>query len=123
MSLPMADKQSQSRDRRQHRRLALRLPVECRRADGGGVCVVRTITQNISTGGLYIEVDSPEFRSGDRLKIELTMPAAEGVAPYAGRATCEAEVLRVRSIAGHEADRFDRHGIAAGFVGPLRMSY
>lgn len=123
MSLLTADEQSESRERRQHRRLALRLPVECRRADGGMVCVVRTITQNISTGGLYIEVDSPEFRSGDRLKVELTMPAAEGVAPYVGRAACEAEVLRVRSIVGRGDDSVDRQGVAARFVGQLRMSY
>ena len=123
MSLPTTDEQSQARERRQHRRLALRLPVECRREDGSAVCVVRTTTQNVSTGGLYIEVDSPEFRSGDRMKIELTVPASEGVAPYAGRAACEAEVLRVRSIAGREADSVGRHGIAARFLGQLRMSY
>ncbi|MCG8409462.1 MAG: PilZ domain-containing protein [Phycisphaerales bacterium] len=115
--------QSSSSERRQHRRMEIRLPVECRREDGDGACIIRTITQNVSTGGMYIELDSPDFGVGDRLRIELTVPAAEGVSPYQGRAICAAEVLRVQPLSPKDAGDPQRFGIASRFLDKLRISY
>lgn len=110
-------------DRRGSRRLELRLPVELRMADGEASTLVRTITRNISTGGLYVELDRADFSPGDRLNIELTVPPAEGVSPYPGRASCTAEVVRCTPLAADSKTNLDRVGIAARFLDRLRITY
>lgn len=108
-------------ERRAHRRLSIRLPVECRRGPGEGRHMVRTVTQDISTGGMYFELDHPDFSSGDEIDLELTMPAAEGVFPYEGRASCPARIIRVDRITG--VDGTDRFGMAVRFSDRLRLRY
>jgi hypothetical protein len=103
--------------------MAICLPVECRRIGPTPAVVVRTITQNVSTGGLYLELDQPDFEPGDRLNIELTIPPAEGVGPYTGRAACTAEVLRVEPVDGPAAGQSRRFGIAARFLDRLQTVY
>ena len=114
-------------DRRTHRRLAIRLPVEVSRprlihmARDGDTFVVRTVTQNISTGGMYFELDSPDFQTGDEIDLELTMPAAEGVYPYEGRANCSATIIRSDRITSPAGS--DRFALAAKFRERLRLRY
>lgn len=104
-------------ERRAHRRLECSLPVECRK----GPHVVRTITRNISTGGLCFELEMPDFAVGDRIDINLTLPAAEGVSPYPGRGSSPAEVVRVtRSTQGDGTPRF---GFGIRFLQPLELAY
>jgi hypothetical protein len=110
-------------ERRRHQRLDLRLPAECRQQRGESAYVVRTITQNVGTGGLYFELDSADFRTGDRLDLELTIPAAEGVFPYPGRVATRAEVLRVTPLEPKRGLALHRFGLAARFLEPLRFSY
>ncbi len=110
-------------DRRTSRRLELRLPVELRMAGDDAATLVRTITRNISTGGLYLELDRADFSPGDRLLIELTVPPTEGVSPYPGRATCTAEVVRCTPLAANSETRIERMGIAARFLDRLRITY
>jgi hypothetical protein len=88
-----------------------------------GPHVVRTITQNISTGGMYLELDSADFQPGDRLDIELTVPAAEGVSSNEGRARCTAEVLRVPPVRDGAKGAVKRYGVATRFLNRLRISY
>lgn len=102
--------------------MTMRLPVECRREGQDGEYVVRTITQDICTGGLYLELDEPGLRKGDLLSIELTIPPSEGVSSDEGRGTCEAEVVRTNRVR-RIGESFDRHGVALRFLGPLRISY
>jgi PilZ domain len=110
-------------DRRTSRRLELRLPVELRMAGDDASTIVRTITRNISTGGLYLELDRADFSPGDRLQVELTVPPAEGVSPYPGRATCTAEVVRCTPLAANTETRIERIGVAARFLDRLRITY
>jgi hypothetical protein len=110
-------------ERRVHRRMSIRLPVECRREDGGNSLVIRTITQNVSTGGLYLELDSPDFGLGDSLQVELSVPPAEGVSPYQGRARCSAEVVRLEPPQDQTEEKRRRFGVAARFLDRLRISY
>ncbi len=53
--------------------------------------------------------------------VDLTIPAAEGVWPYPGQATCQAEVIRVDR--GSWKTGAARFGIAARFLDRLRFSY
>lgn len=110
-------------DRRRHQRLDLHLPVEFRQHRPDGEYVLRTITRNVGTGGLYFELDSADFQPGDRLDVELTLPPAEGVSPYPGRAATEAEILRIDPIHEKDTPAIRRYGLAARFLEPLRFSY
>ena len=112
---------AQAAERRAHRRLEIRLPVELRRLGEVDGAIVRSITTNISTGGMYLELDRPDFAPGDRMSVQLTIPPAEGVCPYAGEATCEAEVLRCSRLTPRSA--IARYGLAARFLYRLRITY
>jgi hypothetical protein len=113
--------------------LEIRLPVELRivnpegdLADGDGASVstiIRTVTRNISTGGMYLELDEPGFQSGDRLSVQIKIPPAEGVSAYPGVGTCEAEVLRCAPSSRDSTGAVERYGIAARFLDRLRITY
>lgn len=85
--------------------------------------MVRSLTSNVSPAGVYFEVDWAPLRGGDRLDMEFTLPAAEGVFPYTGRASCRAEVVRVDRLGADEETGFARFGVAARFLERLRISY
>lgn len=106
----------QESERRRHRRMAIRLPVELQARREPSPHIVRTLTQNISTGGLLIELDQEDFSPGEILDVSLTLPAGEGVSSYPTRARTRAEVLRVTP--SPDGTSFD---IAARFVERLRM--
>jgi hypothetical protein len=72
---------------------------------------------------LYLELDSPDFHKGDSLRVELTVPPAEGVSPYPGRAICEAEVVRLEEPCDRTEEKRRRFGVAARFLDRLRISY
>jgi len=108
-------------ERRADRRIDLRLPIECRRPGPSGSLVVRTRTSNISSGGMFLELDSADFEPGDLVEVGLCIPPSEGIAAHPGRAQCRARVLRVQPLGG-DADR-RRCGVAACFLDRLRFDY
>lgn len=110
-------------ERRRHPRLHIRLPVECRTKGEGSDLIVRTITQNVSTGGMYLELESADYQVGDRVSLEMTIPPRDGVSAYPGLARCMAEILRVRPISPGSATTPERVGIAARFLDRLTISY
>lgn len=107
-------------NRRVHSRLAMRLPVELRSLDDPESSIIRTVTRNVSTGGIYLELGGPEFTPGQRIGVRLRIPAAEGVSAYPGMITCDAEVLRCspHPRSGSPA----RYGLAARFLDKLRIT-
>lgn len=117
-------------ERRQHRRLAIRLPLECYSSLTGRERALRTVTTDISTGGLYFEADLPEGASppdpNSLVQIELTVPPGAGYSPYEGRVSTVAEVLRSDRLK-HQARSGgagpDRVGIAAKFHEPLHLTF
>ncbi len=106
-------------DRREHRRMGIELPVEIRRLTQDGE-PVRTITRNISTGGLFVELDQTQWTVGDRLFVRMTLPPEEGVSPYAGEASCEAEVVRADAKL---ASRPGHVGLGVRFLDRLKLSF
>jgi len=113
------------KDRRQHRRLSIRLPVECFPAKLDRHHSVRTVTSNISTGGLYFEVDLIEGVSDPQpnslLHIELTVPPGDGHFPYEGRLNSVAEVIRCDRLS--KSGAHERMGVAAQFREPLKLIF
>jgi hypothetical protein len=120
-------------ERRKHRRLAIRLPVECRVRSKTGDLAVRGTTANVSSGGVYIDI---ELYSGDRqgsldaleqgrlLEVELTVPPGEGHFPYEGRVNSAVEIVRREEQAGPgEAGLRRRVGLAGRFHDPLKLSF
>ncbi len=115
--------ETSSDERREDRRIVLHMPVACRRERKAVTTVLRTKTRNVSSGGFYIEVDSPDFAVGERLGVELTVPPSEGVSPYVGLASCEAEVVRFDLLDRRKKETRRRYGLAARFLNPLRIAY
>lgn len=112
-------------ERRRHRRLDLALPVACRQERPTGSRVVSALTRNVSTGGLYLELDNsasnvgPGFDVGEYIDVELTLSPSEGVSNREGRARSRAEIIRVQR---HRSDGRAVCGVAARFLDRLRTS-
>lgn len=110
-------------ERRRHRRLDIRLPLQYCPGNDSGVNVCRTVTRNISTGGLYFETDDLEIRAGMTIELELTIPPGEGYSPYQGHITSMGEVVRVDDLGPSANASTRRVGVATRFRDSLRLSF
>ncbi|UCD28292.1 MAG: PilZ domain-containing protein [Planctomycetota bacterium] len=117
-------------ERRQHRRLNIRLPLECYPAGTERERVLRTVTRDISTGGMYFEmplfseVSVPKINS--LLDVELTVPPGDGYFPYVGHVRSVAEVVRCEPLPANEGSQPDlpsHIGVAAKFHEPLKLNF
>ncbi len=124
---------SMQQDRREHRRLNIRLPVEYRPVPQNGGQAIRTVTENISTGGVYCEMDMLEGvtppQVGSVWEVELTVPPGDGYFPYHGRASSMVEVIRwyepasTLTASSCDSQPLRRIGIAARFREPLKLAF
>ncbi|MHC4442496.1 MAG: PilZ domain-containing protein [Planctomycetota bacterium] len=119
-----------SNERRQYRRLPIRLPLEFFAKEAEGEDVLRTVTRDVSTNGLYFElplfkgVSTPKLNS--LLNVELTVPPGDGYFPYVGRVTSVAEVVRCEPLpvsADSQSEVPPRIGIGARFQEPLKLVF
>lgn len=106
-------------DRRQHRRLDINLPVVYATVDQGAPATGNAATVNISTGGLYFDVEKTDLDAGRVLNVELTIPPGQGHFPYEGRISSLAEVVRV-DRPGSTAHRW---GVAARFRDAPKLDF
>ena len=116
------------REQRQHRRLEIRLPLECHRLHEGESHALRSTTRNISTGGVYFEAELsdslPPPEATSLLSVEMTIPPGEGYFPYEGRVRGVAEVLRCEPLAATDPSSSSRRvGVAARFREPLKLAF
>jgi hypothetical protein len=120
-------------DRRQHRRLAIQLPMECTLDRERRREIMRTITSNISTGGLYFELDLlegvAEPQINDVLQLVLTVPPGAGYSPYQGQISSTGRVVRRAELppvpveaAGAERT-LRRIGMGVRFQEPLKLAF
>lgn len=91
---------------------------------------MRATTGNISTGGVYFEVELVDGASPPQpqslLNLDLTVPPGEGHFPYEGRISSVAEVVRCDSLAGNGSagsQQTQRLGVAARFKEPLILDF
>jgi hypothetical protein len=111
-------------ERRRDRRLPIRLAVRIRRAAGDRAAVCG-VTRDISGGGLRFDAPRGDWRVGDTLDLEVSVPPSEGVWPEASAVSGRAEVLRVvRENSLRRPDQPTPHvSIAARFLGPVELRF
>ena len=110
-------------ERRQYRRLAIRLPLECRCTHTDPP--IRGRTTDISTGGVCLELELPAGvappSTGSLVRLDLSVPPGAGYSPYQGRIRCTGEVLRATApILGTAGSRC---GLAVRFSEPLELVF
>ncbi len=96
-------------ERRAARRAVVALPLQYRREDGRAG---RAVTRNVSRTGVAFDARDADFAAGDRVELEIAVPASAGVAADDGRIRSRAEVVRV-----------DADGVAARFIDRLRLDF
>jgi hypothetical protein len=111
----------QRQERRKHRRIGIRLPLECTATMGDRQVTCRTVTHDISSGGLCFEAESDEFPLSATFNLELGIPPGDGHSPYPGRVRGTGQVVRVEQV--RESGSPTRFRIAAQFNKPLKLVF
>lgn len=112
-------------ERREHRRLEVRLPLAYRRTDAARVSDLRTRTINVSTGGLYFETTDEMLRPGVELDLELDVPEGDERFPPHSRIKTTGRVVRCEVLTDTEAGtvEFRRLGVGAQFEKGLKLVF
>jgi len=122
----MTHSSTQKQEKRSHRRLELRLPLEFYRTEAGRCASLHSTTVNVSTGGVYFETTAEDLKPGDELALELGVPTSENHFPQEGKIAAISKVIRVLEITKKRtaggAD-FNCFGIAAQFQKPLKLTF
>ncbi len=111
-------------ERRKYRRLQMHLPLEFRRVAESAGQQYRSVTHDVSTGGIYFETVLDNLREGELLDIEMTIPPGQGHFPYQGRVSSVAKVVRANKHAGSaNAVSSLRMGIGVAFRESFKLSF
>ena len=113
-------------ERRTHRRLDLRLPLEYRKTDAVRGALSHSTTRNVSTGGLFFETMAEDIRRGDLIDLHLGVPASDDRFPPHGKIVTVGEVVRkslVSQADGNAAGGVARYGVAARFKQGLKLTF
>ena len=124
----------QARERRVHRRVSVRLPLECRPRGAPAGRAMRGLTTNVSAGGIYFETElnnsdakhgaGPGGGGGALWEMELTVPPGDGHFPYEGRVSAVFEEVRREDLGGAgKSVGWQRVGIGGRFHAPLKLSF
>lgn len=116
-------------ERRQHRRLSIRLPLDCYEGNQRANGLSRAVTRDISPGGLAFEVElapdaePPAIHS--LLTLELVVPPGDGHFPYEGHVRSLAEVTRcdVLQTALSDPNLPRKLEVAARFREPIKLLF
>ena len=108
---------SRNVERRKYKRLAAKYSITCRKIGSATEKPYTGHTINVSTGGLVFE-SSYEFKPGNLLKVELSIPPNSGQREFGGRISTFAKVLRASEKAEPDGDSNssgERSGVALEF--------
>ena len=112
-------------EKRAHRRLDIRLPLEYRKEGAPRRSVFRTTTLNVSTGGLYFETAAQNIRVGETYAFELGIPATDERFPIQGKIVASARIVRTTPLddePNHDGLVLARFGVAAQFDSGFRLT-
>ena len=113
-------------DKRLHRRLDMKLPLEYRYAELSEGLALQSLTSNISTGGLYFETTDEGLQPGDVLAFKLGIPADDARFPQHTTISTEGTVVRSARVEAHGYDKQEavtRFGIAAEFQKGFKLVF
>ncbi len=122
----LTDLMEQIKERRKDRRLEVRLPLEYRRESAIRSGINRTVTRNVSTGGLYFETAAEDLRVGDNLQMELGVPEGEERFPRHSKITTGGQVVRVDNLEGErsgEGLEYPRYGVGVQFRQGFKLTF
>jgi hypothetical protein len=108
-------------ERRKYKRLGLKFDVSCRRVGSQAEQSHAGCTVNVSPGGLYFETTAGTLRTGNLLKVELSIPPTSGLLEFGGKVAGFANVLRTENICDSPAgtdSASGRYGVALQFCRP-----
>lgn len=117
--------QTDFREKRQYRRLDLRLPLEYYKTDMGRPGVARTMTVNVSTGGVYFETTCEDIKTGDSLALEVGVPPGDARFPMHGKFATTGKVVRTEKIhnpATQNQPAFTSLGVASKFQEGFKLT-
>ena len=112
--------------KRSHRRLNIRLPMSFHKENVGRSNSLRTVSINVSTGGIYFETAAEDLKIGDRLAFELAVPPEDGRFPPEGKITTKGKVVRttvLKDLSNDEGLSFARYGVAAQFEESFKLTF
>jgi len=113
-------------EKRAHRRLNIRLPMEFKKEGASRSNALRTVTLNISTGGVYFETAADYIKPQDNLDFELGVPPDDGRFPPQGKITTKGKVLRTTLIEDApqpDGLSYPRYGVAAQFEQGFKLKF
>ncbi len=109
------------KERRKHPRVGIRLPIECVADIAGRRVIYRTVTDDVSSGGVSFEAESDDFPVGVSLEMQLEVPPGDGHSPYPGRVRGTGTVVRVDRLGDGGAG--PQYRVAAHFSRPLKLVF
>ena len=114
------------RERRTHRRLDIQMLIEYKALGVGRRNVERSVTMNVSTGGVYFETTNDDIKVGDLLAMELGVTSDDNRFPKNSKISTIGKVVR-SAVLETEADdqaspAYSRYGIAARFSKGFKLT-
>ena len=118
------------KEQRRFRRLPIQLPAECKLERGERTYLFRTVSRNISTGGIYLELEAqpdghpPEM--ADTLDLVLTVPPGDGYSPYEGQVMTTGKVVHRKDLSVDSSENekaCQRIGLGIRFQQPLKFTF
>lgn len=115
-------------EKRQHRRVVLRFPLEYRSATDPHSPIRRAWSGNISPGGAYFEtmlsLNSSPPGVDSLLRVEFVVPPGEGHFPFEGRVNGLLRIVRSEPLPETPASVGQhRYALAGQFCEPLQLSF
>ena len=112
-------------ERRAHRRLDVQLPLEFSSINHARGNNWRSVTQNVSTGGVYFETTIDDIKVGEELSLSFDVGSRDPRFPPNGRINTVAKVVRIEKIKDFfQADTpLIRYGIGAKFSKNLKLAF
>ncbi len=114
------------KEKRAHRRLDIRLPLEYRRQESPRANMFRTNTVNVSTGGVFFITTVDDFKPGDKLAFDLGVPPGDGRFPQEGKFSTTGQVVRTSIIdntPNAKGVSIPRYGVAARFQQGFKLTF
>jgi len=113
-------------ERRRSKRIAAKYDLTCRKIGSAAAESLHAgQTADVSPGGLFFKTATDNFKSGNLLRIELSIPPTSGELEFGGRISALGKVVRIYDINSHHEQKnrhCERYGVAMEFCRFPRLS-